>query len=176
MVNRITRIVALAALCAAPSGGAFAQAYAVDGPVPAYPPEVYRAQDADGGYAVMGAGPRQARDNRPAWTDDRSDHARYDRDGYDQGSRREEPRGRAIEDERAHRQASAYDRDYRRGTERRVERVETSYRFLSWSGKVEERNGYADYDGQDRYSDRSAASRCPSVQTGERVLDCRYTP
>lgn len=176
MVNRITRILALAALCAAPGTGAFAQAYAVDGPVPAYPPDVYRAQDADGGHGVVRSGPSQAHDRLADRDDGRSDHARYDRDGYDLGSRRGLPQGRALEDRRAQRQGRAYDGAYRQAEARRAERVETSYRFLSWSGKVEERDGYAYSESSDRDSDRRSGPRCPSVQTGERVLDCRYIP
>jgi len=175
MVNRITRILALAAFCAAPGAVAFAQAYAVDGPVPAYPPETYRAQDADGGYAVRAAGPSQAQYAQPYRDRDGSDRGRYDQDGYDQGSRREQPQGRALEDQRAQRQAPAYQGAYRQESGRRVERLEASYRFLSWAGKVED-------SGVDRGAEAYASSQgyagpsCPGVRPGERVLNCQYVP
>ena len=178
MVNRMTRILGAAALLAAAGSPVLAQSYAVSGPPPAYPPDVYQAQDADGGYAEASAGPGHAYYSQSYQDHDRSDHARYDQGGYDQGARREQPQGRAWEDQRARRQSPANENVYRQAPARRVE---ASYRYLSWSGKVEEqdqeRDGYADRNESSRaYSTRHVGPQCPSVKTGERVLDCRYIP
>lgn len=169
MVNRITRILALAALCAAPASLAFAQAYANDGPAPAYPPEVYRAQDVDGGY-----GPATAYPDR-VYSDQAHDAPR-DRTPMGPPPM---PRGPGDRDYYSQ-QPYAYPEDqaYRRPPARApapARRVEASYRMLTWAGKVED-------PGLDRGADvyppgqGYAGASCPGVQPGERVLNCQYVP
>jgi hypothetical protein len=172
MVNRNTRVLSAAAFWALACPVAFAQSYAPYEPVPAYPPEVYQAQDADGRYppppgyqdraypdqAYRAPAPRPAY-GPPPTPRQSSGQAYYgqpqDRDGgYAQGARRE-----------------VYDR------RERSQRVETTYRFLSWSGKVEESRsdsrGYAySYSSSHGY----AGPGCPGAQPGERVLNCQYVP